>query len=93
MCSLCGSLGIGPAWEQEGLAAGEVRWQLQRELAATAKEVTQVMRAQRIKLTASPQFGYLVEFPTGGSEVVSSLMELWHVIDRHAASAIDPFDA
>jgi len=92
MCSLCGALGQGPAWEQEGLVGSEMRWRLQREAAATAAELTTLLAESRIKVTANPHFGFLVEFPTGGTELVSSLMQLWHLLERRHVTIADPLE-
>jgi hypothetical protein len=93
MCSLCGALGRKPAWEQEGLAGDEARWRGGREAAATAVEVTRLLSAARIKVTASPQFGFLVEFATGGTEMVTNLTELWHLLERRHVAIPDPLDS
>ena len=90
MCSLCGALGQGPSWEQQGLAGDEARWRLQREAAATAAELTALLSPRRIRITASPAFGFIVAFPTGGSEMVAGLTEVWHLLRRRKIEIPDP---
>ena len=92
MCSLCGALGQGPAWEQEGLAGSEMRWRLRREAATTAAELTKLLLERHIKITASSEFGFLVEFPTGGTEMVASLSHVWHLLERRKVAIPDPLD-
>ena len=90
MCSLCGALGQGPSWEQGGIAADEVRWRARREAVATATELTRLLSPARIKVSASPHFGFVVAFPTGRSEMVASLTEVWHLLDRSKVATPDP---
>ena len=90
MCSLCGALGQGPAWEQEGLAGDEARWRLQREAVATATELTRLLAPARIKVTAMPRFGFVVAFPTGRTEMAAGLAQVWHLLDRSKVAIPDP---
>ena len=92
MCSLCGALGQGPSWEQQGLAGEEARWRLRREAAATAAELTALLSPRRIKITANPDFGFLVAFPTGGTEMVTGLAQVWHLLNRRKIEIPDPLD-
>ena len=93
MCSLCGALGQGPSWEQHGPAADEARWRLRREAAATAAELTALLQPRRIKVTANPDFGFLVAFPTGGTEMVAGLAQVWHLLSRRKIEIPDPLAA
>ena len=92
MCSLCGALGQGPSWEQQGPAGEEARWRLRREAAATAAELTVLLSPRRIKITASPYFGFVVAFPTGGTEMVAGLAQVWHLLSRREIEIPDPLD-
>ena len=92
MCSLCGALGQGPAWEQQGLSGNEARWRLHREAAATAAELTGLLTPCRIRITARPDFGFLVAFPTGRTELVAGVNEVWHLLARHKVAIPDPLD-
>lgn len=92
MCSLCGALGNGPSWEQEGLSGTEARWRLRREASATAAELTVVLAQSRIKVKANPDFGFLVAFPTGGTDIAGSLAEVWHLLQRRRVAIPDPLD-
>lgn len=92
MCSLCGALGQGPSWEQQGLAGEEARWRLRREAAATAAELTALLSPRRIKITASPEFGFVVAFPTGGTEMVAGLAQVWHLLNRRKIEIPDPLE-
>ena len=92
MCSLCGALGQGPAWEQQGLTGEAARWRLRREAAATAAELTRLLTPGRIRITAHPDFGFLVAFPTGRTEMVAGLAEVWHLLDRCKVEIPDPLD-
>ena len=93
MCSLCGALGQGPSWEQHGLMGDEARWRLRREATATAAELTALLSPQRIKVTASPEFGFIVAFPTGGTEMVAGLAQVWHLLNRRKIEIPDPLAA
>ena len=90
MCSLCGALGQGPSWEQEGLAGEEASWRLRREAVATATELTRLLAPGRIKVTANPSFGFVVAFPTGRTEMAASLTQVWHLLDRSKVAIPDP---
>jgi len=92
MCSLCGALGNGPSWEQEGLSGAEARWRLPLEASDTAAELTVVLAQSRIKVKANADFGFLVAFPTGGTEIVGSLAEVWHALQRRRVAIPDPLD-
>jgi hypothetical protein len=93
MCSLCGAIGQGQAWEQQGPAGDDARWRLRREAAATAGELTALLSPRRIKVTASPDFGFVVAFPTGGTEMVAGLAQLWHLLERRRIEIPDPLIA
>jgi hypothetical protein len=90
MCSLCGALGQGPAWERDGVAAGEARWQLRREAMATAAELTRVLAVSRVKVTAHPDFGFVVAFPTGCTAMAAGLAQVWHLLDAGKVAIPDP---
>ena len=92
MCSLCGALGNGPSWEQEGLSGDETRWRLRREASATAAELTALLAQCRIKVKANSNFGFLVAFPTGATDIVGSLAEVWHLLQRRGVAIPDPLD-
>jgi hypothetical protein len=93
MCSLCGALGHGPAWEQEGLAGQDARWQLRREAAAMAAELTRLLHSRRIKVTAHDARGFVVAFPTGRTAMAAGLNEVWHLLDRARVAVPDPLEA
>ncbi len=93
MCSLCGALGQGPSWEQQGQDGDEARWRLRREASATATELSALLLPRRIKVTASPYFGFAVAFPTGGTEMVAGLAQIWHLLQRRGIEIPDPLDA
>lgn len=93
MCSLCGALGQGLVWEQSGLTGDEARWRVRREASATAAEVSRLLAPLRIKVTANPRFGFVVAFATGRTELVASLGELWHLMDRSKMAIPDPLAA
>jgi hypothetical protein len=91
MCSLCGALGKGPAWEQATMEGDDsARWRLRRESVKTAQLVTDLLGTRRIKITANPNHGYIVAFPTGGSEVAASLADIWHLLSRRGIPVPDP---
>ena len=93
MCSLCGALGQGPSWEQHGVGGEEARWQLRREAVATAAELTRVLASSRIKVTAHPDFGFVVAFPTGRTELTAGLTQVWHLLDGRNVAIPDPLVA
>ena len=92
MCSLCGALAQGPSWEQEGIGEEEARWRLHREAAATAAELTRLLRPARIKVATGSGFGFLVAFPTGRTEMAAGLAAVWHLLDRRNVAIPDPLD-
>jgi hypothetical protein len=92
MCSLCGALGNGPAWEQAGELGASARWQLHREAVKTAEYVSVLLQPLRIKVKANPAHGFVVLFPTGGAESAASLGEIWHLLSRRRIPLPDPLD-
>lgn len=74
------------------MAGRDGRWQLQRDAMATANELNAFLSDTRIKISFSVNFGLLVDFPTGGTEIVPSLAQLWHVLERHGISVADPLE-
>ena len=90
MCSLCAAFGQGPAWEQGGIAGQRARSQMHLEAAATADTLTSLFFKCRIKVRVNPRFGYLVDFPTGGTEIVPSLAQFWHLLQRRGIAIPDP---
>ena len=90
MCSLCGALGTGPAWEQAGVAGDDARWLLRREAVATAAELTRLLHASRVRVTARSGSGFAVAFPTGRTELVAGLTQVWHLLDRSTSAIPDP---
>lgn len=94
MCSLCGSLGQGPAWENDGRADGaDARWRLRREAQETATVMTRLLAPQRIRIDAHPDFGFVIALPTGGVLTATSVAEIWHSLDRAGRPVPDPLDA
>ena len=93
MCSFCGALGRGLAWEQEGDLGASARWQLWREAAETAREMTALLASTRVRVDASANHGFVVSFPTGGAEMARSLAEIWHILDRRRITLPDLLDA
>lgn len=93
MCSLCGALGKGPAWEQTGLSGDNARWLLRREAVDTAKYVSDLLAVRRIKVTSHPDHGFVVAFATGRTEIARSLGEIWHILVRHDIAIPDPLEA
>jgi hypothetical protein len=92
MCSLCGALGGGPSWEQEGVEGDDARWLLRREAAGVANELTSLFSRHRIKVAAHPDHGFIVSFATGGSAIISNLGEVWHLLERRRIEVPDPLE-
>lgn len=90
MCSLCGALGSGVSWEQDGPSPAERRTHRRREAAATAAELSRLLRPLRITVDAHPDFGFLVSFPTGGTQIAGGLAEVWHLLDGRGLAIPDP---
>ena len=90
MCSLCGFVGQGPSWEQEGRSGDDGRWRLGREARETAAELTRLLSPQQIRITASPSFGFIVRFPTGRTDLVQGLSPIWHLLDQRKVAIPDP---
>ena len=49
-----------------------------------------LLRAARIRIRANPDFGFVVVFATGRTEMVASLADLWHLLDRRKVGIPDP---
>ncbi|HEV7718120.1 MAG TPA: hypothetical protein VGO70_03990 [Arsenicitalea sp.] len=93
MCSLCGSLGQGPAWENEGAAADPAaRRRGLQDARQAATELTRLLAAQRVRVTANPDFGYLVHLPTGGIETASGIADVWHTLTAAGIAVPDVLD-
>ncbi len=90
MCSLCGALGKGPAWEQAGELGRDSRWQLRREAMETAATLNELLAPHRVRIKANPDHGFVVSFATGGAEIVQSLGEVWHLLLRRRIPLPDP---
>ena len=90
MCSLCGAMGRGPSWEQEGDFGASARWQLRREAMQTAARMSELLGPSRIRIAANSDHGFVVSFPTGGVEIVKSLGEIWHLLSRRRIALPDP---
>jgi len=90
MCSLCGALGKGPSWEQEGDFGNSPRWQMHRQAVQTAAKLNQLLTASRIRIAAHADHGFVVSFPTGGMEIVKSLDDIWHLLSRRKIPVPDP---
>jgi hypothetical protein len=93
MCSLCGALGRGPSWEQEGELGASARWQLRREAAEAAREMTALLAPTRVRVTASADHGFIVSRPTGGADMARSLAEVWHLLERRRVAVPDLLEA
>lgn len=92
MCTLCGALGRGSSWEQTSIGEDE-RWRSRQQAFATAAELSDLLAPARIRVRANPDFGFVVTFPTGASEIVTSLGEMWHLLGRREIAIPDPLDA
>jgi hypothetical protein len=92
MCGLCGVLGPGTAWERDGRSEVDVPWRLAREAQQTAAELTRLLRPSRVRVTATPRFGYSIAFPTGATELATGLAGVWHAIERRRLTLPDPLD-
>ncbi|ANN78067.1 hypothetical protein [Bordetella flabilis] len=90
MCSLCGALGPGISWEQNGLDTADAPLWRRREAAATARELSRLLRPLRVTVDAHPDFGFLISFPTGGSQIANGLADIWHVLDSRGLDIPDP---
>ena len=93
MCSLCGALGKGLSWEQEGLLGESARWHRRREAMESARQVSRLLAKSRVKVVANPDHGFVVSFPTGGVEIVGGLAEIWHLLARRKIAVPDPLAA
>ncbi|HTJ57133.1 MAG TPA: hypothetical protein VL418_06155 [Devosiaceae bacterium] len=90
MCSLCGSLGEGPAWENDGaLADRTARWRQHQSASATAVELSRLLSASRVRISAHADFGYLLQLPTGGMITASGLADVWHKLAAAGISVPD----
>lgn len=65
------------------------RWRSRQQAFTTAAELTKLL-APRVRVRASPDFGFIVTFSTGASEIVSSLGEVWHLLSRRGVTIPDP---
>ena len=60
---------------------------------AAAAALTQHLAPCRIRVDAHPDFGFLVQFPTGGTVVAGSVMDVWHRLQAARVAVPDPLEA
>ena len=90
MCGLCGALGQAISWEQAGVEQAQARHLRRIEAMATAAELTRLFSRSRLRVSANPDFGFLVFFPTGASLACASLGDIWHQLHLRGIAIPDP---
>jgi hypothetical protein len=90
MCGLCGVLGRGLSWEQQLQLGESARWQMRQHATQTARRLTTLLGAARVKVTVNTANAFVIAFPTGGVEVAASIAEVWHVLEKRRIVVPDP---
>jgi hypothetical protein len=88
MCSLCGNMGVGRDWADEGRStAGTPTLERQHRLTLA----NEVLAAAGLSLR---QWGgrYLMAGRTGRSGMADNLSALWPLADRLGTTPLDPLD-
>ena len=88
MCSLCGNMGVGRDWADEGSATGGTP---ARERQHRVTLANRMLGAAALSLR--PWGGrYVLASRTGRSDLVDNLSALWPAADRLGAGQLDPLD-
>jgi hypothetical protein len=90
MCGLCGALGPGLSWELEIHSPGDTHRDRALEAHASAAELTRLLWPLRIRVSARTGYGFAITFPTGGTELVTGMVGVWHAIERKRLELPDP---
>ncbi len=98
MCALCGILGGKDHWTEPLRREGVyVRFsdpaQRRRERALRISEANAILRLFGLSLEDWQADSYVLRTPTGKSEIVADLAELWPAAEKLAGRSLDPLDA
>ena len=93
MCSLCGVLGAEAHWSEGEVPSRRKR----RQPAAPARQarielVNRIVGPFKLRLRDFGGAGYVLAGPTGKSEVVPTLGQVWPAARRLAGRPFDPLD-
>ncbi|MGH7076696.1 MAG: hypothetical protein ACREFU_01215 [Acetobacteraceae bacterium] len=90
MCALCGLFENGTDWtDAPGIAAeGPPRQRRLRQ----AGHANRVLRHYRLRLDDWQGRSYLLQAPTGATELIDTLAVLWPAAERLAGRLCDPLD-
>ena len=93
MCSLCAILGAEAHWsEAEAPSRRKGRRPAPPARRARIDLVNRVVRPFGLKLRDFAGAGYVLSGPTGKSEIVATLGQLWPAAGRLAGRRFDPLD-
>lgn len=90
MCALCGLFEIGTDWTDTP-AVGAGGPHRQRRLKQVS-HANRVLRHYRLRLDDWQGRSYLLQAPTGATELIASLAVLWPAAERLAGRPCDPLD-
>jgi hypothetical protein len=88
MCALCGLLGTEGDWSTAMTNSLPARQQRYFRIA----QANQILSFFRLKLEDFQGVSYVLSSPTGRSEVISDLGQLWPVAETMTGRQIDPLD-
>jgi hypothetical protein len=86
MCALCGLLGGSRHWSEERPSGTQRR----RERLLQVARANRVLGIFKLKVTDFEGQAYILAGPTGATELVNDLGELWRVAERMSGRPIDP---
>lgn len=90
MCALCGLFDNGTHWtETPGIVAGSPHRQRRLRQAGYANRI---LRHYRLRLDDWEGRSYLLQTPTGATEMIDNLAVLWPAAERLAGRPCDPLD-
>ena len=89
MCGLCGMLDGGRGWLD---AATLDRATLRRERMLRLAIVRRVLAASRVMVDDFEGVRFVLRGPTGASEIVDNLLDLWRKAEKLGKRRIDPLE-
>jgi hypothetical protein len=90
MCGLCGVLGGAGHWTED--AVGDVAQTRRAARLRRVRLMNAVLRHYRLTLADWQGTSYVLSGPTGGSELVGDLVQVWRAAERVAGQSCDPLD-
>jgi hypothetical protein len=88
MCGMCGLLGGGNHWSNTTAPVADANPRRQRLIQAAL--ANRVLVPFRLKLDDFHGQSFVLSSPTGASELVSDLAQVWRVAERMLGRPLDP---